>query len=182
MSDAGSSDAALWTATVERARRELAALPIGELDWLAAQVDRIGHLQETLARLFREVGGPATCAGCHGGCCGHARHHATLTNLLGYLLAGREPPRPDFTRTCPFLDERGCRLPVPHRPFNCIIFLCEELDQRLTEPQRQAFGRAESALRAAYTALADHCPGASLRGLLVTAARIGDRPLLTRAA
>ena len=182
MPDIVGNDAALWAATVERASHELAALSIDEREWLSGRIARIGRFQETLDRLFREVGGPTECAGCHGGCCGCARHHATLTNLFGYLLADNAPPTPDFTRPCPFLGELGCRLPVPHRPFNCIIFLCEVLDQRLTESQRAEFTRIENALRATYLEIAARHPGASLRGLLMASARTGHGSLLTRAA
>ena len=176
------SDAALWTATVARARRELTALPAAERDWLARQVRRIGRLQHRLDRLYHALDGPQLCALCSGGCCGCAKHHATLTNLLGYLLANAEPPAPDFSRTCPFLGERGCRLPAAHRPFNCIIFFCETLDGRLSDSQRHRMARTEAVLRATYQAIAVRHPGASLRGLLMAAARTGHRPLLVRAA
>jgi len=179
MFDTIATDSALWATTLTRARSELAHLAASERDWLAAQVAWIGRLQEELDHLFHAVDGRGLCAECQGGCCGHARHHATLTNLFGYLLNGEEPPSPDFSRACPFLDTRGCRLPAARRPFNCVIFLCEALDQRLTGPQRQAFVHAEGELRAAYAAVAARCPGASLRGLLLAAARLGDRPLLT---
>lgn len=182
MDDTSANDAALWEATVARARRELAALPAAERAWLARQVSRIGRLQQRLDRLFHALDGPQLCAFCSGGCCGCAKHHATLTNLLGYLLASAAPPVPDFSSTCPFLGERGCRLPAAHRPFNCIIFFCETLDGRLSDSQRQRVARTEAALRATYQAVADRCPGASLRGLLMAAARAGSRPLLVRAA
>jgi hypothetical protein len=182
MDDTSATDAALWAATVARARRELAALPAAERAWLARQVSRISRLQQRLDRLFHALNGPQLCAICSGGCCGCAKHHATLTNLLGYLLTGTEPPSPDFGSACPFLGERGCRLPAAHRPFNCIIFFCEALDGRLSAPQRHTVVRTETVLRATYQAVADRCPGASLRGLLMAATRAGNRPLLVRAA
>jgi len=177
-----SADAALWATTLDRARCELAELPVADRDWLAAQVSRIGGLQAGLDRLFRDVGGPAICAACLGGCCGGARHHVTLTNLLGYLLAGEEPPAPDFSLICPQLGAQGCRLPAERRPFNCIIFLCDKIDDQLTNEQRIAFDGIEAELRNAYHAVAERCLGASLRGLLLAAARVGERPLLTGAA
>jgi hypothetical protein len=182
MDASSANDAALWEATVARARREVAALPVAERAWLARQVNRIGRLQQRLDRLFHALDGPRLCALCSGGCCGCAKHHTTLTNLLGYLLRGTEPPVPDFSRTCPFLGERGCRLPAAHRPFNCIIFFCETLDGRLSHAQRHRVTRTEAVLRATYQAIAVRHPGASLRGLLMAAARTGHRPLLVRAA
>ena len=178
MNDTFSSDAALWTATLARVRRELVELPGAERAWLAAQIDRVGELQRELDRLFREAGGPVICTDCLGGCCSRAKHHVTLTNVLAYLLCGEEPPLPDFSRPCPFLGAQGCCLPVTHRPFNCIIFLCDSIDRHLTERQRTAFAGIEAELRSVYHGLAERCPGASLRGVLIAAARRGSRPLL----
>jgi hypothetical protein len=173
------ADIALWAQTLARVRQELTDLPVDQRAWLVDQVARIGTLQGELDRLFRAINGPAICTDCLGGCCSRAKHHLTLTNLLAYLLAGEEPPLPDFTLACPMLGPDGCRLPVTRRPFNCIIFLCEAVDRELSAEQRDAFAGIESELRTAYHAIADRCPGASLRGLLIAAARCGDRPLLT---
>ncbi len=179
MADTTASDTALWASTLARVRHELAELPAEERDWLAMQVTRIGELQAELDRLFHTLDGPAVCADCLGECCSRARHHATLTNLLSYLLAGEAPPVPDYTRTCPYLGPQGCGMPVARRPFTCVIFLCEALDARLTEPLRSAYERTERDLRSAYEAVAARCPGASMRGLLISAQRVGDGRLLT---
>jgi len=173
------TDSALWATTLARAQHELVALPVAERQWLAARIADIGSLQGELNRLFHDIDGPAVCATCQGGCCGRAKHHATLTNLLGYLFAEEDLPAPDFTLDCPFLGAQGCRLSAARRPFNCIIFLCEALDARLSEAQRSAFNAAERQLRAVYEAVAARCPGASLRGLLTAALRLGESPLLT---
>ena len=86
MFDTLSTDTALWAATLARTRLELAELPVSERGWLTVQVARIGSLQTELDRLFREIDGPERCTDCLGGCCSRAKHHVTLTNLLGYLL------------------------------------------------------------------------------------------------
>jgi hypothetical protein len=51
----------------------------------------------------------------------------------------------------------------------------------LTDAQRTAFTGIEARLRNAYHGIAERHPGASLRGLLIGAARVGARPLLTNA-
>ena len=162
-----------------RVRLELAELPADQRAWLTGQVERIGALQEELDRLFRAIDGPKICTDCLGGCCSRAKHHLTLTNVLASLLAGEEPPQPDFALACPMLGPHGCRLPVGRRPFNCIIFLCDALDRELTGAQREDFARVELTLRSTYEAIAARCPGASLRGLLIAAARLEERPLLS---
>ena len=179
MIDTIDSDTMLWASTLVRVRRELAELPAEERNWLALQVARIGELQTELDRLFQSIDGPTVCADCRGECCSRARHHATLTNLLSYLLAGEELPVPDYALTCPYLGPQGCRIPVARRPFTCTIFLCEALDARLTGSLRAAYEQVERDLRSTYEAVAARCPGASLRGLLIGAQRVGDGPLLS---
>ena len=179
MDDQTVTDTVLWTQTLGRLRRELAELPATQRDWLAQQITRIGQLQEELDRVFVAVGGPQICRDCLGGCCSRAKYHLTLSNILPYLLAGEDPPAPDFARPCPLLGPTGCQLPVLHRPFNCIIFLCDAIDQTLSAEQRQTFSQIESELRHVYHAIAERCPGASLRGLLIAAERLGARALLT---
>ncbi len=176
------ADLALWRGTVARARGELAALPAAEREWLQAQVALIGSLQEELDGWFRAIDGVRICTDCRGGCCSRAKHHVTLTNLLAFLLAGEEPPLPDYSLPCPFLGATGCLFPPARRPFNCIIFFCEELDRQLNGEQRRVLEGIEAQLRRIYQSIAERCPGASLRGLLIGAERVGDATLLQSCA
>lgn len=176
------ADLALWQETVERARRELAMLPAAERGWLKERVEEIGALQVELDRWFRAIDGVRICTDCRGGCCSRAKHHVTLTNLLAFLLAGEEPPLPDYSLPCPFLGATGCLFPPARRPFNCIIFFCEELDRQLNGEQRRVLEGIEAQLRRVYQSIAERCPGASLRGLLIGAERVGDATLLQSCA
>lgn len=165
-----------------RLRTELAGLGDTERHWLVNRITEIATVQYELDALFHEAAGPALCAGCSGACCDCGRHHLTLTNLLGYLLADEEPPHPDFSRSCPFLGEQGCRLPPTRRPYNCITFFCEELDAQLDPCQRSRLGELDRRLRTAYQAIVERYPAASLRGLWIALER-HDRntPLLSAA-
>ncbi|MBE0599667.1 MAG: hypothetical protein IH614_20695, partial [Desulfuromonadales bacterium] len=97
-----------------------------------------------------------------------------------YLLPGEEPPSPDFHRTCPFLAVGGCQLPLGRRPFNCVNFLCESIDARLTAAEKVALQGLESELRGLYAAFDRRYAGSSLRGLLNRAGRLGTRAFLDR--
>ncbi|MDT8440127.1 MAG: hypothetical protein RQ723_00525 [Desulfuromonadales bacterium] len=163
---------------LRRLRAELTSLSETERRWLAGQLAEIATVQHELDALFHAATGPALCAGCSGACCDCGRHHLTLTNLLGYLLADEEPPHPDFTRACPFLGEQGCRLPVARRPYNCITFFCEGLDARLDPDQRSRLSELDRRLRAAYQAVVERYPAASLRGLWIALERHGQNALL----
>lgn len=168
----------LWEKIVAQTTDELAALPRPDRQWLETQLAAIRDGQVAIDLLVQAVDGAASCAACPERCCGCGRHHFTLTNLLASLAQGETPPAPDATATCPFLGDQGCLLPAAQRPYNCITFICARIEDRLGMAGRQTFYRLDSRLRAAYQAVADRYPAASLRGLLIALQRHDDGPLL----
>lgn len=170
----------LWQQTLARVRGELEQLPVAERAWLQARLGRIEALQEELHARFLAAGGAGLCRDCSGACCACGRNHLTLGNLLALLLAGEEPPVPDWTAPCPWLAADGCRLAPGRRPFNCISFLCEAVEERLGPESRDAFYALERELRQGYAELAERYAGAGLQGLLLRAERLGRRGFLGR--
>jgi hypothetical protein len=167
-----------WPALLQRIKLELVALGSDEKAWLKERLAIIATTQVKLDELFCKAAGMVACSGCDGACCGCGRHHVTLTNLLAYLLEGETPPTPDFSRTCPFLGERGCLLAVDRRPYNCITFFCETLEDQLDAGDCEQLRSLDRQLRNQYQLMAERYPAASLRGLWIALQRTGDGPLL----
>ena len=167
-----------WPALLQRIRRELDALSEADSMWLKERLEVIEATQLALDELFCKAGGIEACAGCDGECCGCGRHHITLTNLLAYLLEGEDPPTPDFSRTCPYLGELGCLLPVARRPYNCITFFCEILEDRMSSVDRLQLRKLDRKLRNEYQRIEERHSAASLRGLWIALERVGDGRLL----
>ena len=167
-----------WFALLSKIRADLAALDEADKRWLHDRIAVIEGLQRALDDLFKDAGGTTACADCDGACCGCGRHHITLTNLLGYLIAGEEPPAPDFTKSCPYLGEHGCCLPVVRRPYNCITFFCEQLEENLDTEKRRMLRELDQRLREEYQAIADRYRAASLRGIWIALDRIGEGQIL----
>ena len=136
-----------WSAILTGLAGEVALLPRDERLWMTTRLARIGRLQRRLHRLFLAAGGPELCRLCQGGCCGCGRNHLTLVNLLSFLLADEAPPAFDFSRTCPYNSDSGCLLEPSRRPFNCVIFLCDEVETALSPSERQLFGALERRLK-----------------------------------
>lgn len=170
----------LWRRTLERVRAELSQLCAAERRWLDEHLEQIQRLQRRIHGFFERADGVRLCRSCNGACCEKGRHHLTLVNLLGFLLAGEDPPAPDFASTCPFLSNVGCRLDVERRPFNCVTFNCEAVEAALDAASRADFYAMERQLRRLYTAFDQRYAGSSLRGLLIRAERLGERPFLER--
>lgn len=167
-----------WPAVLQRINHDLTALSQVERDWLKEHLAVIDATQLALDALFCKVGGADACAGCDGACCACGRHHITLTNLLAYLLQGEVPPVPDFSCACPYLGEQGCLLPVAKRPYNCITFFCEILDDQLDSVDREQLRTLDHQLRREYQRVAERYPAATLRGLWIALERVGNGQLL----
>ena len=179
MKQAATSPAQRWDKIVTSLRHEVAALAVSEKDWISARLAAIAWLQEELHACVRESGGEALCAHCPEHCCGQGKNHPGLANLLFYLLAGEELPA-DFAAPCPQLGPAGCLFPPARRPFNCITFNCERVEERLTAAQRQRLLTLETALRALYESFARRYAGAGSQGLLIRSETLGHRPFLLR--
>lgn len=167
-----------WFTLLDKIKADLAALEDTDKRWLHDRIAVIGELQRSLDDLFKEAGGTIACADCDGACCGCGRHHITLTNLLGYLIEGEEPPPPDFTKTCPYLGETGCCLPVARRPYNCITFFCEQLEENLDDEKRGMLRELDQRLREEYQSIADRYRAASLRGIWIALEGCGEGQIL----
>ncbi|ABA89911.1 hypothetical protein Pcar_2675 [Syntrophotalea carbinolica DSM 2380] len=168
----------LWQRTVTAVAAELERLDSPRRAWITEAVTAIARDQQRMHALFLAADGPAACSRCNGACCACGTYHFTLVNLLAYLIEGTLPPLPEFSRPCPFLGPSGCRLPVARRPFNCVIFLCEEIWHNLSEPQQRQARLLEDALRRQYLAFDALFAGSSLRGLLIRAERLQGQALL----
>jgi hypothetical protein len=170
----------LWQRTLSRLKDEFRRLPDPERDWIGDRLVSISRLQEAFHELFLQAQGPRRCAECLGACCDRGKNHLTLVNLLGFLAAGEDPPELQFEKPCPLLGEAGCVLPPPRRPFNCVTFLCDAVEAGLSPEKKVQIYALERKLRILYEEFDRRYSGSSLRGLLIRAERLGDRPLLAR--
>jgi hypothetical protein len=179
MNQAAASLEQRWSKLVTALRCEVAALDEHEKGWISARLAAIALLQEELHSCVQAYGSEVVCAGCPEHCCGQGKNHPGLVNLLFYLLAGEELPA-DFSAPCPQLGPAGCLFPPARRPFNCITFNCEQVEETLPAAQRQRLATLETALRALYESFASRYAGAGPQGLLIRAETLGAAPFLRR--
>jgi hypothetical protein len=180
MPDTIESPALIWGRIVNALKQEVSDLPCSERHWISEKLVRLGALQEKMHALFLSADGMRLCSSCFGQCCGCGKNHLTLANLLAFLLHDEEPPTPDFTRTCPYLGDGGCLFAAARRPYNCVSFLCEALEDRLAPELQSEFYALERELRAIYLEFDDRYAGSSLRGIFIRAERLAGTPFLER--
>ena len=140
--------AEIWQRGVARLTREFSLLSTELRDELGALLAEVEDFKEKLCRLSDAAEGAAICNACGGACCRAGRYHATLLDLLAYLAAGETPVEPEFARgVCPFLGSEGCRIGPRRRPFPCVIFICDLIDERLATEEATRFNQQEQDLR-----------------------------------
>jgi len=161
-----SSPAEQWRQIIVSIQQELCCVPEGERQWMEQHLANIHKLQAELHQLFLDADGANQCQLCQGGCCERGNNHMTLVNVLGALLDGHLPAA-DFSRSCPFMNDQGCLLPVQTRPFNCVTFICDKIEERMSDALCQQFYALEQQLREQYLAFDQRYIGSSLRGLLI---------------
>jgi hypothetical protein len=163
------SVSAQWQAAVQAVSGEFAALPPQARQRLTELLAAIRSAKTTVAALAAAANAEAACATCGGLCCGHGRHHFTVVDLLAFLDAGRALFTPDFAAPlCPYLDGSSCVMEPGFRPRNCVIFICDAIDDRLPLAARQGLLAAEQELRQLYGDLERLFNNRFANGLLIT--------------
>jgi len=166
-------DQELWSAAVAAVSREYELLP-GPLRQRVAEIcGEVSVAKGAYQGLAATVDADGICADCQGLCCGHGKHHFTVVDLLGYLAASRELFVPGFGNPiCPYHTGSGCLMESGLRPLNCIIFLCDRLDELLPEPAKLELASLEKELRRLYSCLEQLLGNRFANGLLITHERV----------
>ncbi len=170
----------LWQELLLQVRTEYRQLNDQERAWISTTCNQISLLQSELDQLFRQADGVTVCGDCQGDCCALGHNHLTLANLLLFFVQAVEIPELDYSATCPLLGVRGCLLPAGQRPYNCISFLCDRIEDKLQQQEVERFYLIESELRKLYGLFAARYTGGSMSGLLLAARRLQGRPFLQR--
>lgn len=166
------TDQEMWERAVAVAGGEYEHLS----DPLKKQVLVIGEsIRQVKREIYALAGGAAiikTCVACGGLCCEKGKYHFSVIDLLMYLSSGKELFIPSFRETpCPFLGEEGCLMDPAYRPFTCITFHCERLEDLLSPADLERIHHLERSLRKLCQKLETLFGGRLMQGLLLSCAR-----------
>ena len=141
-------DMELWERGELLLARELSLLPAGRRDELRALLERMGRLKGELVTLSDGAQGSAICAACGGACCRVGRYHPTPLEILAFQVEAETVVTPEFSSSaCPFLGVAGCRMASNRRPFTCVIFICDLIEEWLGDDEVVRLNRLEEELR-----------------------------------
>ena len=160
------NDGQLWQAATAQVQKEYLSLPGLVRVELDETLKRVAELKNAIAAL---AAADAECEKCGGMCCRFGKHHFTVVDLLGYLHAKAELFSPDFAnQICPYHAGAGCLMPPEFRPYNCIIFICEEVECRLASDVLSRLRGMEISLKELYGRVEILLGNRFENGLLIT--------------
>src|SRR6185369_4301043 len=121
-----------WRQGVATVTAAFLALPPALRQRLRQLSDELARVKGAMQDLVAQVGAALHCAACGGECCVAGRYHFSRADLLVYLATERELFVPLFDNgLCPYLAREGCLMPTGYRPFNCISFNCDRIEDLL---------------------------------------------------
>jgi hypothetical protein len=148
--------AIVWSEAVRSVREGYLSLPSGLREKTEALCRRIAAEKEALHALVREAGGESACRSCGGECCPSGRYHVSIGDAIGFVALGGPLFTPRFDGpACPYLGETGCLMDAGFRPFPCVIFTCDKLQELLTDDGLGAVSQREESLRKLSAAMED---------------------------
>jgi len=157
-----------WQEGVRLVTAAYLALPQQSLQKLHVLAAELREHKCAMQALVARVGAAGHCAGCGGECCVAGKYHFTRADLLVYLAFEEPLFEPLFDNgLCPYLGQAGCLIPVAFRPFNCITFNCERIEDLLSEDQLANFYRMERELRRCYGEIRSLFPEQTMYGALL---------------
>ncbi|BCG45728.1 hypothetical protein GEOBRER4_n0494 [Citrifermentans bremense] len=157
-----------WVKAVAAVDAVFQALPQEKAHRLHELSRAMVALKERMQRLVEQVEAAESCAGCGGACCVCGKYHFSAADLLAYRATGEPLFSPRFDNgLCPYLGEPGCLIPPGYRPFNCITFNCELIEDRLAHSDVSRFYLMERELKGLYAEIRSLFPGGAMDGPLL---------------
>lgn len=172
-------DKELWDMALQQTSREFHQLSPRLREECCRLLGMIAALKERLCRLAEDADSVELCRECNGACCYRGKYHFAVADALLFLCRNQPVPVPVFDDgpQCPWMGRQGCRLAPELRPFTCVVFNCELVEQRMSAERVAEFYGLEQQLRAHCAELELMLGGRPVASLL----RTGERSATQRA-
>lgn len=104
--------------------------------------------KESLVAITLAVDSDTSCRDCAGQCCLNGKYRMNILDVLSHCAAG-VTVIPDFSQKplCPYGTVMGCTMEPEFRPADCVFFICDILDNRLSDSARTELTSGENAIR-----------------------------------
>ena len=141
-------DQQLWNLGFIRLKALYSGLAPETAHGLAALLDRYCQTKEALAAVIADIDGASVCCHCGGQCCMNGKYRINVLDSLALITRQSMPPVNYIQKpVCPYGDQDGCSMAPGVRPADCILFICDALDEKLTPHSRMMLATGEQQVR-----------------------------------
>ena len=146
-------DQQLWNVGTVRLKVLLAELPGAAALQLREQFTRYRQTKESYAAAVATVDAAAVCRECEGQCCLNGKYRINVLDALA-RVAAEIPTTADFSQKplCPYGTTAGCTMEPGLRPADCVLFICDAIEQKLSPQAQLTLAVQERGLRECITA------------------------------
>lgn len=157
-----------WQEAIAFVQEELKIIQDSQRLYFRELSHEIIALKEQLQSLGDAAGSGTLCVSCAGQCCAAGKYHFTAVDLLVHLSTDEPLFVPDFTRAplCPYSSGSGCFMAAGYRPYNCITFMCELIEEELGLAEKHLFYSLCDELKKRYALIEELCGRRFMGGLL----------------
>lgn len=141
-------DQQAWSLGAGRISALLESLPEEVRLQLTALLAHYRQVKEAMAAVASEYDSASDCRDCGGQCCQNGKYRMNVFDALALYVA-QLPMLADFARkpVCPYGTDQGCTMASGIRPADCILFICDVLDRKLSPQARLLLAEQERVLR-----------------------------------
>jgi len=141
-------DQQLWSLGIARLEALLAGLSPEARELLADLLSGYRKAKESLAAVVADLDAVTVCRECGGQCCQNGKYRMSVFDALA-RIGEKTPTSTDFTQkpVCPYGTETGCTMESGLRPADCVLFICDAIDRKLSPQARTILATQELFLR-----------------------------------
>ena len=141
-------DRQLWGQGLRSIKKVLAGLPVVKRKLLSELLGEYRQEKEALAAIILTIDSGAICRECAGQCCLNGKYRLNVFDLFACFDADVSLS-PDFMQKplCPYGGTQGCAMEPAFRPADCILFICDALDNQLSDSDKSVLNLRENGLR-----------------------------------
>lgn len=142
------NDQQVWSLGLSRIRALINGFPEENRSQLTALFVHYRQLKESLAAVVSEYNSTSVCHDCGGQCCQNGKYRMNVLDALA-LCAEQLLPSPNFVQKplCPYGTIHGCTMGSGMRPADCVLFICDLLESKLSPQTRLLLAEQELDLR-----------------------------------
>lgn len=141
-------DQQLWHLSIKRLNSLHTGISVETEPMMAQLLARYRKTKETLDAVIADIDAAAICRECAGQCCLNGKYRINVLDALARIAAQIQTSA-DFVQKpiCPYGTNAGCTMEAGLRPADCVSFICDAIDQKLSPQARLLIAEQEQILR-----------------------------------